>query len=130
VRPPRRQLAAARVGGSVCRERGRRFALLVAGDPSTRRRDLAAELHTEFALGPNLRVTVATGDDGEDVIARARAALSGTSQGARADRNAPRSTVLEHLHHRSIPLLDTEARITLGRDGRSPPGEARSRRSL
>jgi HD-GYP domain-containing protein (c-di-GMP phosphodiesterase class II) len=69
------QLAAARVGGSVYRESGRRFALLVAGDPSTRGRDLAAELHTEFAVGPAVRVTVASGDDGEEVIARARAAL-------------------------------------------------------
>jgi len=70
------QLAAARVGGSVYRESGRRFAVLAAGDPSARGRDLAAELHTEFALGPSVRVTVATGDDGEAVIARARAALS------------------------------------------------------
>lgn len=71
------QLAAARVGGTVYRESGRRFALLVAGDPSARGRDLAAELHTEFALGPSVRVTVATGHDGEEVIARARAALNG-----------------------------------------------------
>ena len=71
------QLAAARVGGSVYRASGRRFALLVAGDPSARGRDLAAELHTEFALGPRVRVAVASGDADEDVIARARAALSG-----------------------------------------------------
>jgi HD-GYP domain-containing protein (c-di-GMP phosphodiesterase class II) len=71
------QLAAARVGGTVYRESGRRFALLVTGDPSARGRDLAAELHTEFALGPSVRVTVATGHNAEDVIARARAALNG-----------------------------------------------------
>jgi hypothetical protein len=28
-------------------------------------------MYTEFALGPSVRVTVATGDDGEEVIARA-----------------------------------------------------------
>jgi HD-GYP domain-containing protein (c-di-GMP phosphodiesterase class II) len=75
------QLAAARVGGTVYRESGRRFAVLVAGDPSTRGRDLVAELHTEFAVGPDVRVTVASGDDGEDVIARARAALTPAEQG-------------------------------------------------
>jgi GGDEF domain-containing protein len=70
------QLASACVGGSVYRESGRRFALLVAGDPSSREVDLPAELHTEFTLGPKVRVSVASGDDAEDVIARARAALS------------------------------------------------------
>jgi hypothetical protein len=51
--------------------------LLVAGDPSARGRDLAAELHTEFALGPRVRVAVASGDADKEIIARARAALSG-----------------------------------------------------
>jgi HD-GYP domain-containing protein (c-di-GMP phosphodiesterase class II) len=78
------QLAAARVGGTVYRQSGRRFALLVAGDASARGHDLATELHTEFALGPSVRVSVATGHNGEDVLASARDAIDG--------RKLPRQT--------------------------------------
>jgi HD-GYP domain-containing protein (c-di-GMP phosphodiesterase class II) len=72
------QLAAARFGGTVYRDSGRRLGLLVAGTPSAAQPDLAAELHTEFAIGPHVRigvVTLASGESGEDVIGRARAAV-------------------------------------------------------
>ncbi len=73
------QLAAARVGGTVFRAGGRRFAVLVKHAPTAPNPDLAAELHTEFAIGPRVRIGVASrhpGDGGEDVITRARSALS------------------------------------------------------
>jgi GGDEF domain-containing protein len=76
------QLAAARVGGRVYRDSGRRVAVLVGPGPDSRRRDLAAELHTEFAIGPRVRVGVAhwqSGDTGEDLIARAREAMAATA---------------------------------------------------
>jgi HD-GYP domain-containing protein (c-di-GMP phosphodiesterase class II) len=76
------QLAAARVGGRVYRDSGRRVAVLVGDGPDSRRHDLAAELHTEFAIGPRVRVGVAhwqSGDTGEDVIARARDAMAATA---------------------------------------------------
>ena len=73
------QLAAARVGGTVYRDSGRRFALLVTHAHGKGAPDVAAELHTEFAIGPRVRVGVANlqpGDTGEDVIARARSTLT------------------------------------------------------
>jgi hypothetical protein len=72
------QLAAARFGATVYRDSGRRLAVLVTGAGSTHQPDLATELHTEFALGPDVRIGVATGrpgESGEDVVGRARAAL-------------------------------------------------------
>jgi HD-GYP domain-containing protein (c-di-GMP phosphodiesterase class II) len=72
------QLAAARFGGSVYRDSGRRLAVLVTGDVSGHQPDLATELHTEFALGPEVRIGAAVGrpgETGEDLIARARATL-------------------------------------------------------
>jgi GGDEF domain-containing protein len=76
------QLAAARFGGAVYRDSGRRFGILVTGTPrGAPRPDLAAELHTEFAIGPPVRigvVTMAPGENGEDVIRRARAAVPAT----------------------------------------------------
>jgi GGDEF domain-containing protein len=73
------QLAAVRHGGSVYRDSGRRLAILVTSTPSSAQPDLAAELQIEFALGPPVRVGVAAkrpGESGEDIIRRARAALS------------------------------------------------------
>jgi HD-GYP domain-containing protein (c-di-GMP phosphodiesterase class II) len=72
------QRAAMRFGGAVYRDSGRRLAILVTGAPNAAQPDLAAELHTEFALGPSVRIGVATwtpGETGEDVISGARAAL-------------------------------------------------------
>jgi HD-GYP domain-containing protein (c-di-GMP phosphodiesterase class II) len=69
------QLAATRFGGTVYRDSGRRLGVLVAG---AQERELRAELHTEFALGPDVRIGVAsarTGETGEDALARARSAL-------------------------------------------------------
>ena len=51
---------------------------LSTGAPNAAQPDLAAELHTEFALGPPVRIGVAAwkpGETGEDVIGGARAAL-------------------------------------------------------
>jgi GGDEF domain-containing protein len=73
------QLAAARFGGTVYRDSGRRFGILVVAAPGAAQPDLAAELHTEFAIGPRVRIAVITGapdETGEDVIARARAAVA------------------------------------------------------
>ena len=39
--------------------------MLVKGAPTARDPDLAAELHTEFAIGPRVRVGVAVGQPGE-----------------------------------------------------------------
>jgi GGDEF domain-containing protein len=72
------QRAAARVGGSVYRDSGRRLAILVARTSPTSP-VLAAELHTEFAIGPHVRVGVADwqpGDSGESLIERARATVA------------------------------------------------------
>jgi HD-GYP domain-containing protein (c-di-GMP phosphodiesterase class II) len=71
------QLAAARVGGTVYRDSGRRLTILVTGAPPVTI-DVAAELHTEFAIGPRVRVGVAVrepGESGETLITRARAAI-------------------------------------------------------
>jgi HD-GYP domain-containing protein (c-di-GMP phosphodiesterase class II) len=72
------QRAAVRFGGSVYRDSGRRLGILVTGTTSSAQPDLSAELHTEFALGPTVRIGVASsqpGETGEAVIGRARAAL-------------------------------------------------------
>jgi HD-GYP domain-containing protein (c-di-GMP phosphodiesterase class II) len=72
------QRAALRCGGTAYRESGRRFALIVTGTSAVAEPNLAAELHTEFAVGPSVRVSVATQQPGEtmdDVVTRARAAL-------------------------------------------------------
>jgi HD-GYP domain-containing protein (c-di-GMP phosphodiesterase class II)/GGDEF domain-containing protein len=70
------QLAAVRLGASVYRDGGRRLGILVAG---AHERELTAELHTEFALGPPVRIGVGVaqpGEQGEDAIVRAHAALA------------------------------------------------------
>jgi GGDEF domain-containing protein len=72
------QLAAARVGGTVYRDSGRRLVVMVKGTPTGATHDLADELHTEFAIGPRVSVGITTGRPGEaapDVLARARDAL-------------------------------------------------------
>jgi HD-GYP domain-containing protein (c-di-GMP phosphodiesterase class II)/GGDEF domain-containing protein len=69
------QLAATRLGGKVYRVSGRRLGILVGGAHES---ELAAELQTEFALGPSVRIGVAVsraGESGGEAIARARAAL-------------------------------------------------------
>jgi HD-GYP domain-containing protein (c-di-GMP phosphodiesterase class II)/GGDEF domain-containing protein len=76
------QRAAQRLGGTVYRDSGRRFAVLVPAPDGTAAPDVAAELHTEFAVGPGVRLGVAPwqpGDSGEDVVRRARAALLATA---------------------------------------------------
>jgi HD-GYP domain-containing protein (c-di-GMP phosphodiesterase class II)/GGDEF domain-containing protein len=76
------QLAAARFGGAVYRDSGRRFGILVTGTPrGAPRPDLAAELHTEFAIGPPIRIGIVTmtpDQTGEDLITRAREAVTAT----------------------------------------------------
>jgi GGDEF domain-containing protein len=75
------QLAAERVGGRAYRDSGRRLAILVATHHDSPQPDLAAELHIEFALGPPVRVGVASwrpGERGDDVVRRARRALPST----------------------------------------------------
>jgi hypothetical protein len=66
----------------VYRVSGRRLGILVTGfPPGAPRPDLAAELHTEFAIGPLVRIGVATmvpGENAETVIGRARAAITST----------------------------------------------------
>ena len=81
------QLAASRVGGTVYRDSGRRLAVLVKGTSNEATPDLAAELHTEFAIGPRVSVGVTVGRPGQtaqDVIMRARDAIpeppAGSSQ--------------------------------------------------
>jgi HD-GYP domain-containing protein (c-di-GMP phosphodiesterase class II) len=72
------QLAATRFGGAVYRDSGRRLGIIVVGAATAGRPGLAAELHTEFALGPDVRIGVAVAEpdeSGDEVIARARAAL-------------------------------------------------------
>jgi HD-GYP domain-containing protein (c-di-GMP phosphodiesterase class II)/GGDEF domain-containing protein len=76
------QRAAQRLGGTVYRDSGRRFAVLVPAPDAAAAPDVAAELHTEFAIGPGVRLGVAPwqpGDSGEDVVHRARAALLATA---------------------------------------------------
>ncbi len=71
------QRAGLRCGGTACRYSGRRIALLAGGDDQAAD-DCAAELASELADGPIVRVVTAvwrSGESGDDVIARARAAL-------------------------------------------------------
>jgi GGDEF domain-containing protein len=73
------QRAALRFGGTVYRDSGRRFGILVTAGSRPAQPDLIAELHTEFAIGPPFRVGLATwrpGETVEVVVHRARAALS------------------------------------------------------
>ncbi len=82
------QRAALRCGGTAYRDSGRRFGLLVTGTSATAEPDLAAELHTEFAVGPSVRVSLATQQAGEtmdDVVTRARAALTTALASRRVD---------------------------------------------
>ena len=74
------QRAGARCGGTACRYGGRRLALIVPGDE--RAADAcAADVGGDLAEGPSARIVAATwrpGDSGDDVISRARVALSRT----------------------------------------------------
>jgi HD-GYP domain-containing protein (c-di-GMP phosphodiesterase class II) len=73
------QHAALRFGGTVYRHSGRRLGVFVPSRGAPGEPDLAAELHNHFALGPSIRLAVATwqpGDTGDDVIRRARAGLT------------------------------------------------------
>jgi HD-GYP domain-containing protein (c-di-GMP phosphodiesterase class II) len=73
------QHAALRFGGTVYRHSGRRLAVLVPSRGAPGEPDLAAELHNHFALGPSIRLAMATwqpDDTGDDVIRRARAGLT------------------------------------------------------
>jgi GGDEF domain-containing protein len=82
------QRAALRCGGTAYRESGRRFGLLVGGSRAVAEADLAAELHTEFSVGPNVRVGIATQQAGEsidDVVTRARGALVTALDSRRVD---------------------------------------------
>jgi GGDEF domain-containing protein len=73
------QRAALRCGGTAYRESGRRFAVLVEWAAATAAPDLAAELHTELAIGPSVRIGVGAwqaGERADELVARARAALA------------------------------------------------------
>jgi GGDEF domain-containing protein len=73
------QHAALRFGGTVYRHSGRRLGVLVPSRGAPGEPDLAAELHSHFALGPSIRLAVATwqpDETGDDVIRRARAGLT------------------------------------------------------
>jgi len=73
------QRAALRCGGTVYRESGRRFGVLLTGGEGPGEVSLAAELHTELTLGPSVRLGVADwrpGDTADDVVTRARLALT------------------------------------------------------
>jgi hypothetical protein len=63
----------------VYRHSGRRLGVLVPSRGAPGEPDLAAELHNHFALGPSIRLAVATwqpDETGDDVIRRARAGLT------------------------------------------------------
>jgi diguanylate cyclase (GGDEF)-like protein len=73
------QRAAVRCGGTACRYSGRRLALVCPGCDAPSADRLASELGTALADGPRAAVGCAawsTGDQGEDVVARARLALT------------------------------------------------------
>jgi diguanylate cyclase (GGDEF)-like protein len=73
------QRAAVRCGGTACRYSGRRLALVCPGSDSTGIDHIAQELSTALADGPRVAVGSAwwqDGDQGEDVIARSRLALT------------------------------------------------------
>ncbi len=72
------QRAAARVGGTACRYGGRRLGLLVAEADERSTKLLAGEIVEDLNGGPHVRTGTAAwrpGDDGDSVIARARAYL-------------------------------------------------------
>ena len=82
------QRAALRCGGTAYRESGRRFGLLVPGAGAVDDADMAAELHTEFAVGPTVRVSIATPQAEETIdeaIARVRSALATALTSRRGD---------------------------------------------
>jgi len=82
-----------RCGGTACRYSGRRIALLAGGDDSTAD-DCAGEIATELSDGPSVRVVTAVwrpGESGDDVIARARAALSAPTWQAQTSPGWPGS---------------------------------------
>jgi diguanylate cyclase (GGDEF)-like protein len=73
------QRAAVRCGGTACRYSGRRLALVCPGSDSGAAERLASELATALADGPRAAIGWAgwtPGDQGEDVVARARLALT------------------------------------------------------
>ena len=73
------QRAAVRCGGTACRYSGRRLALVCPGSDATAIEHIAGELSNALADGPRVAVGSAwwqEGDQGEDVIARARLALT------------------------------------------------------
>jgi diguanylate cyclase (GGDEF)-like protein len=72
------QRVAVRHGASAARLSGRRLALVVPDADEARAQAIAEEIHTEVAGSHTVRFTSACwaeGDSGEDVLARARAAL-------------------------------------------------------
>jgi diguanylate cyclase (GGDEF)-like protein len=73
------QRAAVRCGGTACRYSGRRLAIVCPGCDSARAERIAGELAGAMAGGPRVAIGAAVwqdGDQGEDVVARARLALS------------------------------------------------------
>ena len=73
------QRAAARLGGTAFRESGRHLAVLAPSEVGTDGERLTRELFTELAFGPPVRIAAeggAPGEDGEDVVRRARAKLA------------------------------------------------------
>jgi HD-GYP domain-containing protein (c-di-GMP phosphodiesterase class II) len=72
------QRAAVRCGGAACRYSGRRLALVAVGDEAAAE-ECAGEVRSELGDGPSVRVVTAVwrpSESGDDVIGRARAALS------------------------------------------------------
>jgi diguanylate cyclase (GGDEF)-like protein len=73
------QRAAVRCGGTACRYSGRRLALVCPGSDASAAERIASELGTALADGPRAAIGSAgwsSGDQGEDVVARARLALT------------------------------------------------------
>ena len=75
------QRAAVRYGGTACRYGGRRLAIIAPGDEHAAE-ECASDVSSEIGDGPSVRVVVAAwrpGDSGDDVIERARSALTVSS---------------------------------------------------
>jgi diguanylate cyclase (GGDEF)-like protein len=73
------QRAAVRCGGTACRYNGRRLALVCPDCDATNAERIVAELAAALADGPRTAIGAAVwqaGDQGEDVVARARLALT------------------------------------------------------
>jgi diguanylate cyclase (GGDEF)-like protein len=73
------QRAAVRCGGTACRYNGRRLALVCPDCDATNAERIVAELAGALADGPRTAIGAAVwqaGDQGEDVVARARLALT------------------------------------------------------